>query len=48
MSRFRHDTMFILEIRNGVSKGSINKGGHFQADVLGMSAEVKDTAGYPR
>ena len=37
-------TMFVLEIRNSASKASINKGGHFQADVLGMSAEVKDTA----
>ena len=42
-------TMFVLEIRNGLSKGSINKGGHFQSDVLGMSAEVNaESRGFSR
>jgi Cytochrome P460 len=37
-------TMFILEIRASVSKGSINTGGHYQGDVMAVEAEVKDTA----
>jgi hypothetical protein len=37
-------TMFVLEVRNSASKGSINQGGHFQSDVAQMSAEVKDSS----
>ena len=35
-------TMFVLESRVAQSKGSINKAGHFQADLAGLSVEVKD------
>jgi YHS domain-containing protein len=35
-------TALILEVRGSQSKGSINKGGHFQADVLGVEAHVKN------
>jgi hypothetical protein len=35
-------TMFILEVRSSESKGSINKGGHYQSGVLGIEAEVKE------
>ena len=35
-------TMFILEVRAAESKGSINNGGHYQAEVLGIEAEVKE------
>jgi Cytochrome P460 len=35
-------TMFVLEVRKSASKGSINKAGHYQADVMGVEVEVKD------
>lgn len=35
-------TMFILEIRASESKGSINKGGHYQANINAIESEVKD------
>ncbi len=37
-------TMFILEVRDSSSKGSINQAGHFQAGIAHMSAEVKDSS----
>jgi hypothetical protein len=37
-------TMLVLEIRTSVSRGSINQGGSYQSDVLGIEGEVKDTA----
>lgn len=40
--RWPEKTMFVLEVRSSQSKGSINNGGHFQADVVGIEAEVKD------
>jgi|HubBroStandDraft_6_1064221.scaffolds.fasta_scaffold27056_2 hypothetical protein len=40
-------TVFMLEIRSSTSKGSINKGGRFQTDVVGIEAEVKDSGGSP-
>jgi Cytochrome P460 len=35
-------TIFILEIRASNSHGSINKGGHYQKDIVAVEAEVKD------
>jgi hypothetical protein len=35
-------TMFVLEVRSSESKGSINKGGHYQTGVAGIESEVKD------
>lgn len=40
-------TMLILEERSSESKGSINKGGSYQTDLLGIEAEVKDLAKVP-
>jgi hypothetical protein len=37
-------TVFALEVRAAASKGSINKSGHFQTDVEGIEAEVKDSS----
>lgn len=37
-------TIFVLEARMGQGRGSINKKGVFQADVMGREAHVKDTA----
>ena len=35
-------TVMVLEVRMGANKGSINKKGQFQTDVLGREAHVKD------
>ncbi|MFN7992204.1 MAG: cytochrome P460 family protein [Bryobacteraceae bacterium] len=40
--RWPDKTMFVLEVRSSQSKGSINNGGHYQGDVEGIEAEVKD------
>jgi len=40
-------TMFLLEIRRPESHGSINQGGHYQAEMVGLEAEVKDSARFP-
>lgn len=45
--RWPDQTMFVLEIRSSVSKGSINNGGHFQNEMVAIEAEVKDTTRYP-
>ena len=37
-------TMFIMEVRSSSSKGSINKGGHYQEEVVLIEAHVKDQA----
>jgi len=40
-------TMFVLEERVATSRGSINKSGHYQADLAGLSASVKDEKRFP-
>jgi len=40
-------TMFILEVRTSTTKGSINRGGHYQEGVVGLEAHVKDEARFP-
>lgn len=40
-------TMFVLEVRSSATKGSINKGGHYQEGVVGLEAHVKDEARFP-
>lgn len=40
-------TMFILEVRASASEGSINKGGHFQSNLVVVEASVKDEARFP-
>jgi hypothetical protein len=40
-------TMFILEVRKSLSEGSINRGGHFQGEISGIEASVKDTKRFP-
>ena len=37
-------TWFVLEERDQQTKGSINKTGHFQTDLMGLAVEVKDTS----
>jgi len=36
-------TIFVLEFRASTSEGSINKAGRFQARLVGLEAEVKDS-----
>jgi len=40
-------TMFILEVRSSTSEGSINKGGHFQSNLVVVEASVKDEGRFP-
>lgn len=40
-------TMFVLEVRSSSTKGSINKGGHYQEGLVGLEAHVKDEARFP-
>ena len=35
-------TIFVLELRKSVSKGSINQGGRFQSEIAAVEASVKD------
>jgi hypothetical protein len=40
-------TIFVIEERASMSKGSINQSGHFQGELVGMAAEVKDSSRFP-
>ena len=40
-------TIFVLEVRASQSKGSINKAGHFQAEVTDIETHVKDEKRFP-
>jgi Cytochrome P460 len=45
--RWPDKTVLLLEVRAAQSKGSINNGGHFQSDLVGVEAEVKDESRFP-
>jgi hypothetical protein len=45
--KWPEQSMFIIDERHAESKGSINKKGHFQTDLMGLAAEVKDSARNP-
>jgi len=38
----------VLEVRSAQSNGSINRGRHFQTDLLGIETHVKDEKRFPR
>ena len=40
-------TVFVMEVRALSMKGSINKAGHFQQQIVTIEAHVKDRARYP-
>jgi hypothetical protein len=40
-------SMFVIDARDAESKGSINKTGHFQTDLMAMEVEVKDSTRNP-
>ena len=46
--RWPDKTILILEIRRAAGKGSINNGGHYQADTLSVEAAVKDESRFPQ
>jgi len=45
--RWPEKTMFLLEVRRPESHGSINKGGYYQSEMIGLEAEVKDSERFP-
>jgi hypothetical protein len=45
--KWPEQTMFVIDERGAQSKGSINKTGHFQTDLMGLAVEVKDSAHNP-
>lgn len=40
-------TIFTMELRRSVNKGSINQNGHYQGEVFALEAAVKDEARFP-
>jgi hypothetical protein len=42
------NTVLVLEMRGAESKGSINRDGHFQSDVMAIETHVKDEKRFPR
>jgi hypothetical protein len=44
--KWPEQTMFVIDEREAQSKGSINKTGHFQTDLMGLAVEVKDSNRY--
>jgi hypothetical protein len=45
--RWPDKTVLILEVRASQSNGSINRGGHFQTEPVGIEAHVKDESRFP-
>jgi hypothetical protein len=46
--RWPDHTILVLEAREAQSKGSINRGGNFQGDVMAIEAHVKDEKRFAR
>jgi Cytochrome P460 len=46
--RWPTGTVLVLEVRSAQSNGSINRGGHFQSDLIGIETHVKDEKRFPR
>ena len=45
--KWPEQSMFVIDERDAESKGSINKRGHYQTDLMGLAVEVKDSARNP-
>jgi hypothetical protein len=45
--KWPEQAMFVIDERGAESKGSINKTGHFQTDLMGLAVEVKDSSRFP-
>ena len=46
--RWPDGTLLVLEVRAAETEGSINQGGHFQGDLVGIEAHVRDEKRFPR
>lgn len=46
--RWPDRTMFVLEIRDSATRGSINRGGHYQSGLRSLAASVKDVKRFPK
>src|SRR5258708_22468536 len=45
--KWPEQTMFVIDERDAQSKGSINKTGHFQTDLMGLAVEGKESSRVP-
>src|SRR5260370_12011077 len=45
--KWPEQSMFVIDVRNAESEGSINKTGEFQTDPMGLEVEVKDSTRNP-
>ena len=45
--KWPEQSMFVIDERDAESRGSINKKGHFQTDLMGLAIEVKDAIRNP-
>jgi hypothetical protein len=45
--RWPDRTMFVLEVRDSATRGSINRGGHYQSALRSLAASVKDVKRFP-
>ncbi|HET9178704.1 MAG TPA: cytochrome P460 family protein [Terriglobia bacterium] len=46
--RWPDRTMFVLEERASATRGSINRGGHYQSELRSLAASVKDVKRFPK
>src|SRR5260370_21416816 len=42
--KWPEQTMFVIDERDAETRGSINKKGHFQTDLMGLAAEIKGSS----
>jgi Cytochrome P460 len=45
--RWPDGTVLVLEVRESATRGSINRGGHYQSGLSSLSASVKDVKRFP-
>src|SRR5580692_1627356 len=45
--KWPEQSMFVIDVRNAQSEGSINKTGHYQTDPMALEVEVKDSRRNP-
>jgi hypothetical protein len=46
--RWPDRTVFVLEVRDSATRGSINRGGHYQSALRSLAASVKDAKRFPK
>lgn len=45
--KWPEQSMFVIDERDAASRSSINQKGHYQTDLMGLAAEVKDSSRNP-